>query len=103
VLQGLSSITPMQVVKITAEHPKQGMQTYTGVRLITLFDMAKVKESATKFVMTSSDGFTSEVTIADLKKCVDCLLASGDGKLNAVMPGMQSNFWAKDVVKIEVK
>jgi DMSO/TMAO reductase YedYZ molybdopterin-dependent catalytic subunit len=93
----------MQAVKIKAEHPKQGMQDYEGVRLNALLDLASVKSSATKLVMTSSDGFVSEVMLADVRKCADCLLAYSDKKLNAAMPGMLSNFWAKDVVKIEVK
>ncbi len=97
------ALKAMPTAKITAEHPKQGTQNYEGVRLLTLLDQAKVKSNATKLVMTSSDGFVSEVALADASKCADCLLAFADGKLNAVMPGMQSNFWSKDVVKIEVK
>jgi DMSO/TMAO reductase YedYZ molybdopterin-dependent catalytic subunit len=99
----LDALKAMQVVKITAEHPKKGMQDYEGVRLSALLDQAKVKDSATKLVLSSSDGFTTEVSLADARKCADCLLAFNAGKLDAVMPGMQSNFWARDVTKIEVK
>jgi hypothetical protein len=100
----LAALKAMSPVKIKAEHPKQGMQDYEGVRLNALLDQAKVKETATKLVMTSGDGFVSEVPLADVKKCADCLIAFADGgKFNAAMPGMASNFWAKDVVKIEVK
>jgi len=90
-------------VKITAEHPKKGKQDYEGVRLSALLDQAQVKSSATELILSSSDGFTTEVTLADVRQCADCLLAFNAGKLDAVMPGMQSNFWARDVVKIEVK
>jgi hypothetical protein len=99
----LDALKAMTVIKLKAEHPKQGMQEYEGIRLIGLLDQAKVKESATKLVMTSADGFVSEVALADVKKCADCLIAFRSGKLDAVMPGMASNFWAKDVVKIEAK
>ena len=99
----LDALKGMTVVKITAEHPKQGMQTYEGVRLIVLLDQAKLKDSATKLVMTSADGYASEVAFADVKKCADCLIAFNGNKLDVAMPGMASNFWAKDVVKIEVK
>jgi hypothetical protein len=92
------------IVKVKAEHPKKGMQDYEGVRLNTLLDQAKVKTSATKLVMISSDGYTVEVGLADVRNCADCLIFFDDaGKLDAAMPGMQTNFWAKDVVKIEVK
>ncbi len=99
----LDALKNMQVAKITAEHPKQGTQTYEGVRLNALLDQAQVKSSATKLVMSSSDGFTTEVTLADARKCADCMLAFSAGKLDAVMPGMQSSFWARDVVKIEAR
>ncbi len=99
----MDALKALTVVKLKAEHPKQGLQEYEGIRLIGLLDQAQVKESATKLVMSSSDGFTSEVMLADVKKCADCLIAFRSGKLDAVMPGMQSSFWAKDVVKIEVR
>ncbi len=74
------------------------------MRLNALLDQAKVKASATKLLMISSDGYTVEVGLADARKCADCLIFFDDvGKLDAAMPGMQTNFWAKDVVKIEVK
>jgi DMSO/TMAO reductase YedYZ molybdopterin-dependent catalytic subunit len=99
----MDALKGMQVVKITADRPKQGKQDYEGVRLNALLDQAQVKSSATKLILSSSDGFTTEVTLADARQCADCLLAFNAGKLDAVMPGMQSNFWARDVVKIEVK
>ena len=97
------SLKAMQVVKLKAEHPKQGLQDYEGVRLNALLDLANLKANAAKLVMTSSDGFVSEVPLADVRKCADCLLAFRADKLDAVMPGMASNVWSKDVVKIEVK
>jgi DMSO/TMAO reductase YedYZ molybdopterin-dependent catalytic subunit len=99
----LDALKGTTVVTITADHPKKGTQTYEGVRLNALLDQAQVKSGAAKLILYSSDGFTTEVTWADLRSCADCLLAFSAGKLDAVMPGMQSNFWARDVVKIEVK
>jgi hypothetical protein len=91
-------------VQIKAEHPKKGSQDYTGARLNDLLSKAGVAAEAANVLMTSSDGYVSEVPLADVVKCADCMLAIGeDGKLTAVMPGMQSGFWSKDVVKIEVK
>jgi hypothetical protein len=54
-------------------------------------------------VITAVDGYVSEVSLADTRKCADCLLAFDNGKLNAVMPGMESSFWVKDVARVEVK
>jgi tungstate transport system substrate-binding protein len=100
----LTALKAMTVVKLNLEHPKSGKQDFEGVRLNALIDAAKPNASATKLVMTSSDGFAVELTLTDARKCADCLIAFADGgKLNAAMPGMASNFWARDVVKIEIK
>jgi DMSO/TMAO reductase YedYZ molybdopterin-dependent catalytic subunit len=100
----LAAFKSLGAVQISAEHPKQGMKQFEGVRLNALLDQAKVKGNATKLLLVSGDGYTVEVSLADARKCADCLVAIGDdGKLSTAMPGMQSNFWSKDVVKIEVK
>jgi DMSO/TMAO reductase YedYZ molybdopterin-dependent catalytic subunit len=95
----------MTVVEITAEHPKKGQQTYTGVRLSELLTLAGVKPEATKVVFTSADGFSVEVFLTELQACTDCLLAFDDsgGEFRLAMPGFESNYWAKDVIKIELK
>ena len=100
----LTALKGMSPVKLNLEHPKNGKQDYEGVRLSALLDLAKPTSAAAKLVLTSSDGFSAELTIADARKCADCLIAFADGgKLNAAMPGMASNLWARDLVKIEVK
>ena len=100
----LAALKGMSVVKLNLEHPKSGKQDYEGVRLNALLDLAQVKVTATKLTLTASDGFASEVTLADARKCADCLIAfSADGSLTTAMPGMTSNTWVKNLVKIEVK
>jgi hypothetical protein len=100
----MDALKAVGVVKLSAEHPKKGKQDYAGVRLNALLDLAKVKAGAAKLLLISSDGYTVEVSLAEARKCADCLVAIGeDGKLSTAMPGMQSNYWSKDIVKIEVK
>ena len=99
------SLKKLEVVKITAEHPKKGKMDYEGVRLNTLLDLAKVKLEATKLILTASDGYSSEIDLASVRSCKDCLVAFSDqpGLFNLVMPGLESSLWIKEVVKIEVK
>jgi DMSO/TMAO reductase YedYZ molybdopterin-dependent catalytic subunit len=99
----LDALKAMPVVKLKAEHPKKGMQDYEGVRFAALLDLAKPKTGASKVILTSSDAFVTELTLSDVRACTDCLLAFSAGKLDAAMPGMQSNFWARDVVKMEIR
>lgn len=104
---GLSeeALSAMEVVKITAEHPKSGQQEYEGVRLNALLDLAGVQEGVTKLIITAADGFASEVFLAEVRNCPDCLLGYTEtpGKFKMVMPGLPSSVWVKDVVQIEVK
>jgi DMSO/TMAO reductase YedYZ molybdopterin-dependent catalytic subunit len=99
------SLRKMDVVKITAEHPKKGPTDYEGVRLSTLFEAAKVKADAKKLVLTASDGYTSEVFLAEVVASPDCMLAFTDeeGVFNLVMPNLPSSAWTKGIVKIEIQ
>jgi DMSO/TMAO reductase YedYZ molybdopterin-dependent catalytic subunit len=100
----MTALKGMEVVKVTADHPKTGTETDQGVRLNALLDQANVKADAKSLVFTAGDGYTAEVSLADARKCADCLIAfTEDGKLKTVMPGMASKAWVKDVLKIEAK
>lgn len=100
-----ADLQALEVIKITAEHPKKGPQDYEGVRLSTLLEMAEVKPEATKLVLTASDGFTDEVFLAEVLAIPDCLVAFTDeaGVYNMVMPTLPSSVWTKGIVKIEVQ
>jgi DMSO/TMAO reductase YedYZ molybdopterin-dependent catalytic subunit len=99
------TLRALDVVKITAEHPKSGSAEYEGVRLSDLLGLVGVKDSGTTLVITADDGFSSEVSLAEVLAIPDCLLAFTEttGKFKMVMPGLPSNTWVKGVVSIEVK
>ena len=92
----------LEVVKLTAEHPKNGPTEYEGVRLNAALEKAGLAEGASAIVLTASDDFSAEVALADMQACADCLIGIADGKFNMVMPGLSSKAWVKDIVKIEV-
>jgi hypothetical protein len=100
-----ADLRAMEVVDIKAEHPKKGMQDYTGVRMSTLMTLAQVKPEAATLVITASDGFSAEIDVPTLTACTDCMLAFTDTPESflAVMPGQSSKLWVKDVVSLEFK
>ena len=74
------------------------------MRLNLVLDQAKPKDGAKTLLCTASDGFTTEVALADVRKTADALVGIGDqGNLQLVMPGMESKAWVKQLVSIEVK
>ena len=100
-----SALRAMGPATISAEQPKVGTQTFTGVRLSTLLAVAQVQASAANLVMSASDGYSNEIDLATVKACADCMVAfttTPSGFL-AVMPGQEGGAWVKNLIKIEVK
>ena len=100
----LENLELMNVVKLDAEHPKKGMQNYRGILLNDVLNLAGVDGSAATLVITSDDGYSTQVPLADVLACTDCLVSlREDGALEMVMPGMESNTWVKYVSFLEIK
>jgi DMSO/TMAO reductase YedYZ molybdopterin-dependent catalytic subunit len=100
-----ADLRAMDVVEITAEHPKRGQQEYEGVLLSALFDRAGVQSDANKMVMVAGDGYTAEIFMAEVLDCADCLVGftNTPGKLKMVLPGLPSNVWVKGVVQLRIE
>ena len=102
-----SALQKMDVVTLTLEHPKNGPTEYKGVRLSELLSQAGVKSGATMVTFAARDGFTSELDLATVQACADCLLAfdpETPGVYNLAMPGQTSGkVWVKDVGSISIK
>jgi DMSO/TMAO reductase YedYZ molybdopterin-dependent catalytic subunit len=101
---GMENLQAMNVIELEAEHPKKGMQRYQGIRLNDLLNLAGADAASTVLVITASDGYAAEASLADIRACDDCLLAfADDGTLSMVLPGLESNFWVKQVNFLKVK
>lgn len=99
----MEALKAMPSATIKAESPKAGVQEYTGVRLNGLLDAAQPNAGAAGLTLVASDGFTSDVTLAEVRKCADCMISFNGDKLDAVMPGLATNTWVRGLVRIEVK
>jgi DMSO/TMAO reductase YedYZ molybdopterin-dependent catalytic subunit len=101
---GIENLRSMGLVELEAEHPKKGLQTYQGIRLNDLLNLSGTDPGAGTLVITASDGYETEINLEDVRNCADCLVAfSDDGTLSTVMPGLESNFWVKEVNFLEVR
>lgn len=100
-----ADLRALDVLTITAEHPKNGEQEFDGVSLKGLLEMAGVQDGATTLVITAGDGYSAEVPLADVMACDDCLLGFTNTleKFKVVMPGFDSGAWVKEVVSLVVK
>jgi len=92
----------MDWVTVTADDPELGSTKYEGVRLSDILNYVGVQPDAKIVVITGADGTTTQVTLADLSS--DALLVvADDNSMSTVMPGMASEAWVKDVVKMKLK
>jgi len=96
-----SDLEAMGAEEVTVEHPKKGEQTYEGVRLSKILEAASPTGATLTF--TADDGYSVDLPLADVQACADCLVAFDGDSLRMAMPGMESNFWVKGVVALEVK
>jgi molybdate transport system substrate-binding protein len=96
----LDDLKKMTVKTITAEHPKKGANSYTGVLISDLMVAVGAQSGVTTLDMGCTDGYMAQVTLAELDP--NCMLSFGDdGKLNAVMPGQTGKAWASDIVTMK--
>ncbi len=101
-----SALRAMTVVTLNLTHPKNGPADYTGVRLNDLLTQAGIKAGAATVTLTASDGFASDLDLATVQACTDCLIAfdpATPGVYNAAMPDQSSKAWVKNLVSITVK
>ena len=91
---------------IEAEYTnKEGVtETYTGVRITDLLGKAGPKADATTLVFMADDGYSSEVPLADVADCADCIVSfRNQGGFSIVAPGLSGKAQVKGVVEIQVK
>jgi tungstate transport system substrate-binding protein len=84
---------------------KQGeTETYTGVSINALLDLASVQSDATTIVYVADDGSTSDIPLADVQTCADCIVSfRNQGGFSIVMPDFSGKLQVKGVVEIQVQ
>jgi hypothetical protein len=100
-----AALEDMSPVTVTVDDPTLGKQDYRGVRFSELFTIFGVQSTASRLAMTAhADGFVTEISLQDITWSPDALLAIGDdGKMNVVVPNLESKAWVKDVITLEFK
>jgi hypothetical protein len=93
----------MDWVTVTADHPELGATKYQGVTLTDIFSYVGVESDATTLVITGSDGSTVSIPLADIASKDAMIAVDDDDKMNAVLPGLESEAWVEDVVSMEFK
>jgi len=99
-----AELKAMETITIEYTNKKGETDSYTGVLVNKLLELAGLQAEATKIVLVAGDGFTAEVPLADLQACTECIVAfDDDGTYRAVMPGFDSKQQVKELVEIQVQ
>ena len=99
-----AEVKAMETVTVQAANKDGVMSDYTGVSLNALLALAGVSAEATGLTFVADDGFTAEVTLAEIQACTDCIVSfRSNGGFSTVLPGFPNNVQVKGVVEIQVR
>ena len=99
-----AEVKAMETVTVQSTNKDGVLSDYTGVSLNALLALAGVSDGATRVVFVAADGFTGEVTLADLQACTDCIVSfRSNGGFSTVLPGFPNNVQVKGVIEVQVQ
>ena len=100
-----ADLRAMTVATVTADQPKVGSQSFSGVHFSDLMTAASVQSTAVSLVMTGSDGYSATIDLPTLKACTDCMVAFVGSPVTflSVMPNQPGKVWVQNLVKLEFK
>jgi hypothetical protein len=97
-------VRAMETMEAESTNKDGETKTYTGVSLNKLLETAGPATDATAVVFVADDGSTAKVTLAEVKKCADCIVSfRNQGGFSIVLPGFPGNVQVKGVVEIQVQ
>lgn len=97
-------VRAMETMDTDAPNKDGVMQTYTGVSLKALLDLAGLDAGATTLVFVADDGYSAEASVADVTACENCIVSFRDkGGFSLVMPDFEKSLSVKGLVEIQAK
>jgi tungstate transport system substrate-binding protein len=97
-------VRSMETTDAVSTNSKGETETYTGVSLNTLLEMAGPASDATTVTFVADDGYTAEMALVDLQACADCIASfRNQGGFSIVAPGFPGSVQVKGVVEIQVQ
>jgi hypothetical protein len=97
-------VKAMETMTVQYTNKDGEIQDYTGVSLNALLELAGLSADATAVALIADDGYSAEVTLADLQACAECIVSfRNQGGFSTVMPGFTGKEQVKGVIEIQVK
>ena len=97
-------VRAMETMDAVSTNSKGESETYTGISLYKLLEMASPAADATTVTFVADDGSTAEMALAELQACGDCIASfRNQGGFSVVAPGFAKGVQLKDLVEIKVQ
>ncbi len=99
-----AEVRAMETMDAEAVNNSGLTETYTGVSINALLEMAGLKNRATAVTLLDADGNSIEIPLADLQACTDCILSfRTQGGFSTTLPAFPDLERLRGVVEIQVK
>jgi DMSO/TMAO reductase YedYZ molybdopterin-dependent catalytic subunit len=99
-----AQVKAMTTLQVEAKNKKGETSKYTGVLIADLLKLAGPLPEATKVIFVASDGYTAEISLADVMACTNCIVSFRDqGGFSTVLPDSPGNLQVKGVVELKVE
>jgi hypothetical protein len=99
-----SQIRAMDTMEAESTNNSGETETYTGVSMNALLDMAGPADSATTLVLVGDDGYEVEVDLAEVRACSDCIVQfRNNGGFSSLLPGQPGNTRVKGIIEMRVQ
>jgi tungstate transport system substrate-binding protein len=97
-------VKALPTLDVVSKNNQGQEETYTGVSINDLLSLAKPLADATAVVFVADDGFTTEITLAELTACTDCIVSfRSQGGFSTGMPGFSGKLQVKGVIEFQIK
>jgi hypothetical protein len=99
-----AEVKAMTTLEVEATNSKGEKDTYTGVLITDLLAAAQPNADATTVIFVADDGYTAEISLAELTACTNCIVSfRSKGGFGTVLPGFPGSLQVKGVIEIQVK
>lgn len=99
-----AEVKAMTTLEVESTNSKGEKTAYTGVLISDLLALAQPNAEATTVVFVADDGYTAEISLAELIACTNCIVSfRNNGGFSTVLPDFGGKLQVKGVVEIQVK
>ena len=97
-------VRAMETIDAEGINNSGASETYTGVAISALLDLAGVQDGATAVTILTADGDSIDLTLEELAACPDCILSfRSQGGFSTTLPAYPDLSRLRGVVEIQVK